>query len=383
MADATAKQQNYYSAKKDREENFTYAPCPRDRSSIQPCIEKDKYKIVELVEVIRHKGKETTRPWQARRQYIHCDPKLDPGNPHPDYGRCIRLKARVEWISGNICRQPDGRIIKWSYKSGAKNRPNLSGGDKEGFDKKSGSTTKETVTDVQGWTPVLEFFLSDPVDNWRPLIPFAIPTSRKRLSQYAGDTFDIIATDENDESLRTGLLTVVGLIDWLPGMIQMPDTLDLPILKALPSIPEGIVLHCGATGPGLAEYLRDETDRHVSAHFAWSTTHNALVQMVPLDLVARHAGEHNSWRWWGIELSGPAYIGSGKNRTVNPRTPHEWGEFDRLLKKDTGLLHLASGGHLKYYCFHRDINPTNREDLGPDSMKPDIEQRTGLTWKMP
>jgi hypothetical protein len=382
MADAINKQQNYYSAKKDREENFTYEPCPADRSSVQPCIEKDKFKIVGLVEVIKHKGKESTQKWKSRNQYIHFDPRLDADNPHPDYGRCIRLKARVEWISGSICKMPDGRIIKWSYKSGVQNRPNLSGENKEGFDRKGGTTTLETVTDAQGWTPVVEFYLSDPVDSWQPLIPFAVPRGKKRLSQYNGDTFDIIVTDENNESLRTGLLTVIGLIDWLPGWVQMQDP-DIPTLKALQSMPEGIVLHCGESRPGVAEYLRDEKDRRVSAHFAWSVDNNTLVQMVPLDIVARHAGEHNSWRWWGLEMSGPAYLRSGKNRTVNLRTPHEWGEFDRLLKKDTGLLHLVSGGHLKYYCFHRDINPDNREDLGPDSMKPDIQNRTGLTWRMP
>lgn len=381
-----SQQDGYNSAKTDRNKNFAYKPCKESTSSIEPCREKDKFKIVELVEVVVHNGKETTRTLQERKQFIHSDPKLDPDKSHPDYGRSIKLKARVEWVSGSSSRQPIGRIIKWSYQCGPKNQKDLSGEDKEGFDCKGGSKTKETCTDAKGWSPVVEFYLSDPVDQWKSKIPSKVPKNKKRLSQYDKDTFTIKATDENQESISTGMLTVIGLIDWLPGMPQLKDP-DIPTLRAFSSIPIGIVLHCGDKSDFLAEYFNGidkKEGRPVSAHFAWSRNSKKFMQMVDLDIVASHAGgtKYDANKWWGIEMSGPAYKKEKGKEIANPRTVNEWDLFDRILKRDTGFLHLASGGHLKYYCFHKDIL-LKKQDLGPDSMKKNIEDRTGLIWGMP
>jgi hypothetical protein len=408
-------QQDLNSAKKDKEKNFTSKPCQGKGSSIEPCPKPDKFKIVQLVEVVVHEGKETTRPWKERKQYIHCDPKLDPKNPHPEYGRCIRLKAQVKWESGSSPKQPVGRTIKWSFDRGAKNQKKLTGEDKEGFNKKGGPEKVETITDSNGWTQVVKFYLSDPVDQWKSLIPYALPKRKKRLSQYDRDTFTITAEDENQNKLTTGILTVIGLIDWLPGFPSLKDP-DIPTLKVLSSIPIGIVIHSGGGGANVAEYLSGqdlkerkkviekwETDektkkktpvykkdktgkvitvpapRRVSAHFAWSSK-GKFMQMVDLDLVARHAGELRSHNWWGIEMSGPP-------RDWDKRTQEELDDFGRLLKKDSGFLHLASGGHLKHFCLHRDIE-LNREDPGPDSVgsgssKDNIASVTGLVWGMP
>ena len=373
MAGTPEQQQGYCASKKDREKNFTSETCVGGGSAVQPCPGLDKFKIVELVEVFTHQGKEQTRSWQARKQYIHCDGRLEPDTAHPDYGRCIRLKARVEWIAGSKSMLLNGRPVSWSCQAGKTNIANLSGADKEGFGQRGGAATMTTPTDGKGWTPVVEFHLSDPVDQWTSRIPaHTVPSGanrKRRLSLYDGDTFTVIATDENKVSLNTGLLTVTGLIDWLPGMDQMPDT-QISALQSLRSIPEGIVLHSGDVRPGVAEYLQSNP---LSAHFSWSSGYDAMVQQVPLDLRASHAGVAGN-HWWGYEWPGPF--------SENPRPQNQWNEFRRILGRGTGLLHLASGGHLKYFCFHSDIE-AKKTDPGPGVTTQAVEQMTGLTWSTP
>lgn len=348
---------------------------------------EDRFKIVELIEVVTHNGKETLRKWQPRKQYIHTDPKIDPDNPHPEYGRCIRLKARIWWLSDTVSKPADGQIVKWTFKPGKKNTKALSGEDQEGFDKKGGSKTKETFTDVEGWTPVVEFYLSDPVDKWKKIIPIKPPgSSKKRLSQYDGDTFEIIATDENDESLSTGVLTVIGITDWLPGINRVPDN-DMPRLPARPSIPIGLFIHSGATGRNVAKYLRDEKDRFVSCQFAWSydekTGVDEIVQQVPLDLFAWCNGK-NANVYWGYEWPGPPVkklekvVDDPLDLKYQARKQHEWDEFKRVVK----LLQFVSGGFPKYFCFHWQTDK-RKFDPGPGVTEELVTKETGLTWKLP
>lgn len=110
---------------------------------------------------------------------------------------------------------------------------------------------------------------------------------------------------------------------WLPGWprVEAPESC---IGQSFAAAPRLIVLHSGDRYPGVAEYFRSPGTRRVSAHFAWSNTWRGLVQMVPLDREAMHAGcggrakciHHRecTGRYegqrvnaisWGIELPGP------------------------------------------------------------------------------
>ena len=150
-------------------------------SQKQPCPLKDKIKLVELVEVVIHKGKQTTQPVKGRKQYINLDDKFDPNKPHPEYGRCIRLKARVEWVSGDKSRSLAGEKVYWYSKADSNNRDRakLKGEQKDGFGSPGSTKTKDaSTTDKKGWTPVMQFY----------------------LSLYGGDKFEIFATENSNHT---------------------------------------------------------------------------------------------------------------------------------------------------------------------------------------
>ena len=74
----------------------------------EPCPLTRQVRVVELVEVVRHGRRTTTRTPAPRDQFVNLDERVDPSNPHPEYGRCIRLKARVEWVAGDPNRPLNG-----------------------------------------------------------------------------------------------------------------------------------------------------------------------------------------------------------------------------------------------------------------------------------
>jgi N-acetyl-anhydromuramyl-L-alanine amidase AmpD len=114
-----------------------------------------------------------------------------------------------------------------------------------------------------------------------------------------------------------------GITPWLTGWPRLVSPHPGRQLAAPPRL---IVLHSGDKRASVAEYLL-APDAPVSAHFAWSTGAGGLVQMVPLDREAMHAGcgtavkcsyhrrgECMGGRYdgqrinaisWGIELPGP------------------------------------------------------------------------------
>src|SRR5207248_1222958 len=60
----------------------------------EPCPE---ITLSELKEIVKSGGSETPQAPAARRQYINLDDQVDAGNPHPEYGRVIRVKAKIQW----------------------------------------------------------------------------------------------------------------------------------------------------------------------------------------------------------------------------------------------------------------------------------------------
>jgi N-acetyl-anhydromuramyl-L-alanine amidase AmpD len=97
-------------------------------------------------------------------------------------------------------------------------------------------------------------------------------------------------------------------IDWMPAKHAFSS-------RFFKEPPDLVVIHSGATGVGVAEYLVTVADdREVSAHFSWSAVRDRFVQQVELDREAWHAGKHSVFhgarsvnaRSIGIELPGPA-----------------------------------------------------------------------------
>lgn len=103
------------------------------------------------------------------KQYINLGKDIDGSeNRHPEYGRAIELRARIEG-GGSLA----GHTVKFRYAlTGGKSRPpGLTGGIKEGFGSAGGAVTATSTTDADGWTSTVKFY----------------------LSQYAGDQFEIFA----------------------------------------------------------------------------------------------------------------------------------------------------------------------------------------------
>jgi len=137
------------------------------------CPLEDRIVLVEIVEVVTHSGTTTTRAVATREQYINLDDRVDAANAHPEFGRKIRLKARVQWESGSTTRPLAGYNVYWYSTPGGSNKTGLTGNERDGFDSAGSATRrKSTTTDAQGWTPVVEYF----------------------LSCYGGDQFDVYAT---------------------------------------------------------------------------------------------------------------------------------------------------------------------------------------------
>jgi hypothetical protein len=183
--------------------------------STEPCPLAQSVRLAAVVEVVSFNGTETTRPALAREQFINLDARVDPTVAHPENGREIRLKARVEWASGDPNRRPiTAQTIYWYVTAGAGNRTGLAGNELPAL---SGGTAPAapapaapapaaaaaapaapapapapapaaaapapaapppprtvTTTDGQGWTPVVTL----------------------RLSTYGGDQFTVYATTD-------------------------------------------------------------------------------------------------------------------------------------------------------------------------------------------
>lgn len=166
-------------------------------SSTQNCL-LSGYKIVELVEVVEQdceklvlgaaSDSDNTTLFDKKlnrtginnsiyQQYINLEQDLiGKSKRHPEYGRKICFRARVEQQDGKtnnlsgvkVCfsnLRIDGshrpqKIKKGDSPSYIWKRDNLKGKQKEGFNRKGGPSKTSATTDSSGWTPVISFYVS-------------------------------------------------------------------------------------------------------------------------------------------------------------------------------------------------------------------------------
>jgi len=145
------------------------------RSAPSGSAECDRIRLVEVVEAVRQAGGSyVNRPASSRNQFINMD--ADPA--HPEFGRCIRFRARVAWVSGST-RSVSGQTVYWYFNPGGSNGTGLPANLRASFDTEGGGALRTTSTaDASGWTDVVEFF----------------------PSQYGGDSFEVFATDNSSYS---------------------------------------------------------------------------------------------------------------------------------------------------------------------------------------
>jgi hypothetical protein len=128
------------------------------------------FAIKEFVQVVQFNGAEKSNSVMGGRQYVNLDDKTDPSKAHPEYGRFIQLKVRIQCLEDS--QSPAGQTVYLSHLPGAKNRTGLAAGDREGFGSAGGSATTSVTTDTNGWTSVVKFYLSG----------------------YGGDEFSVVAS---------------------------------------------------------------------------------------------------------------------------------------------------------------------------------------------
>lgn len=165
--------------------------------------EKQTFKLAEVVEVVQ-RGSEgcvagaaptsnsgtlpqlterAEKDGGAFKQHINLGKDIE-GRPkrHPEHERYVELRARIEWDSGDKGKSLSGKKVHWSFKTkphaGGKRPNSLNGDQKPGFSKTDGTDTLVSTTDTRGWTPVVQFY----------------------LSQYAGDQFTVYAQADVDEN---------------------------------------------------------------------------------------------------------------------------------------------------------------------------------------
>jgi type VI secretion system secreted protein VgrG len=144
-------------------------PSQPSGSSGGPGTQDQDIELVELVEVVHHAGGDAKQSPSSRKQYVN----MAAANDHPEFTRIIKLKARVRWRSGDQSRSLAGKSVHWYFTAGGSNRASLAPASlKGGFDSNGGAEHKDTSTDSDGWTPVVEF----------------------HASQYGGDEFTPSAT---------------------------------------------------------------------------------------------------------------------------------------------------------------------------------------------
>jgi type VI secretion system secreted protein VgrG len=160
-------------------------PSQPSGSSGGPGTQDSEVELVELVEVVQRSSGDVTQSPNARKQYVNMAAATD----KPEFTRKIRLKARIRWRSGDPSRSLAGKSVKWYLRPGGSNRGSLTPQSlKAGFDSDGGAERKDTATDADGWTPIVEF----------------------HSSQYGGDEFTVGATLDPGYSggLTAGAYTV-------------------------------------------------------------------------------------------------------------------------------------------------------------------------------
>ena len=123
--------------------------------------EADELVFAEICEVVTNGKKTELRPpVDSREQYVNLDRQVEPDELRPEHGRVVCLKARVAWKSGKSAGLA-GHEIRWDSIYTPALRNDLRDEDRHGFNT-AGSDSSDTTgtTDADGWTPIVEYFLS-------------------------------------------------------------------------------------------------------------------------------------------------------------------------------------------------------------------------------
>jgi len=136
---------------------------------------------------------------------------------HPDHGRAITLRARIEWAGGDASRSLAGQTVHWSAtrKASGKKRPaNLQAAERSGFGSPGAGASTTASAEADGWTAPVTF----------------------HLSAYAGDEYEIEAqADENGSGTPSGKKLSAGpfavwrkfwfqLTTYEKALVPAPDT---------------------------------------------------------------------------------------------------------------------------------------------------------------
>ncbi|MDE2083065.1 MAG: hypothetical protein KGI90_17090 [Burkholderiales bacterium] len=159
--------------------------CPPGATT-QTCPLKKPH-LVELIEVVARsplgtvvgagaasgrlptKTTRTDKNGAAYQQFINLGKDIDGADKrHPEYGRPVELRARVEG-EGSLAGL--GVRFRFVLTKGAKRPDGLAGAPQEGFGSAGGGDTTTASTDAEGWTETVQF----------------------HLSQYAGDQYEVYA----------------------------------------------------------------------------------------------------------------------------------------------------------------------------------------------
>ncbi len=139
------------------------------------CPVEDQVVLERLIEEVSYDGSAHRQEPPTRKQYVNLDPSAS-GGPHYDFGRVIYLRAKLQWSSGDASRSLAGNHVYWKIEPDAANRADVASGIRHGFNSAgSGTVTKSSTVDSDGWTPVVEV----------------------HLSNYGGDVFVVRATENN------------------------------------------------------------------------------------------------------------------------------------------------------------------------------------------
>jgi hypothetical protein len=182
------------------------------------CKEKDdSVQLVDLIEVYKYQGKWKDHLRGARKQFINLDEKVDAANDHPEFGRAVWLKARLQWVSGDPARSLAGKEVYWYSNEDPANNAALTKKQKGSFDSAGGAKDKKKSTvDKDGWTKPIPFY----------------------LSLYGGDKFDIYATI--DAGYKGGLKAGSYEV-WRKFWFQVSEMTDRTALGTSYIVPPGVV----------------------------------------------------------------------------------------------------------------------------------------------
>lgn len=162
----------------------------------------DTVVLAEVAEVVKASdGSDNNEAPATRKQFVNMPNSGKDANGHPEFGRSIRLKARLKWNSG-ASKPLNGQKVYWYFTPDGGNRASLPAKLQAGFEN-AGTAQFTSTAGADGWTPIVHF----------------IP------SQYGGDEFKVFATTDSGFTggLAAGDYTVWRRVFYELDCMKRPD----------------------------------------------------------------------------------------------------------------------------------------------------------------